>query len=119
MPPGVGVSGLESDGGAQFFFGGGSSGKVKTVRRSGQAPPSRARRVRSRRCPLGALNGSLFDDARHSRCGHRDGAAGDLVRAKGLVEVRARLRSERGRRPREVCCRRGQIALVARPGLAC
>jgi glutamine cyclotransferase len=33
MPPGVGVSGLESDGGGQFFCGGGSSGKVRTVRR--------------------------------------------------------------------------------------
>jgi glutamine cyclotransferase len=33
MPPGVGVSGLESDGGDQFFCGGGSSGKVRVVRR--------------------------------------------------------------------------------------
>jgi glutamine cyclotransferase len=33
MPPGVGVSGLESDGGDRFFCGGGSSGKVRTVRR--------------------------------------------------------------------------------------
>jgi DNA-binding beta-propeller fold protein YncE len=33
MPPGVSVSGLESDGGDQFFCGGGSSGKVRTVRR--------------------------------------------------------------------------------------
>ena len=33
MPPGVGVSGLESDGGDQFFCGGGRSGKVRTVRR--------------------------------------------------------------------------------------
>src|SRR5712692_97268 len=33
MPPGVGVSGLESDGGDLFFCGGGSSGKVRTVRR--------------------------------------------------------------------------------------
>ena len=33
MPPGVGVSGLESDGGDQFFCGGGGSGKVRTVRR--------------------------------------------------------------------------------------
>jgi glutamine cyclotransferase len=33
MPPGVGVSGLESDGGELFFCGGGSSGKVRTVRR--------------------------------------------------------------------------------------
>ena len=33
MPPGVGVSGLESDGGERLFCGGGSSGKVRAVRR--------------------------------------------------------------------------------------
>jgi glutamine cyclotransferase len=33
MPGGVGVSGLESDGGDQFFCGGGSSGKVRAIRR--------------------------------------------------------------------------------------
>src|ERR671936_2819231 len=33
MPQGVGVSGLESDGGDLFFCGGGKSGKVRTVRR--------------------------------------------------------------------------------------
>ena len=33
MPPGVIISGLESDGGDQFFCGGGTSGKVRTVRR--------------------------------------------------------------------------------------
>jgi glutamine cyclotransferase len=33
MPPGVSVSGLESDGSDRFFCGGGSSGKVRTVRR--------------------------------------------------------------------------------------
>ena len=33
MPPGVGVSGLESDGGDQFFCGGGNSRKLRTVRR--------------------------------------------------------------------------------------
>jgi glutamine cyclotransferase len=33
MPPGVGVSGLESDGADQFFCGGGRSRKVRTVRR--------------------------------------------------------------------------------------
>ena len=38
MPPGVGVSGLESDRGDQFFCGGGKSGKVRAVRR-----PVRAR----------------------------------------------------------------------------
>ncbi len=33
MPPGTGVSGLDSDGGDQFFCGGGNSGKVRAVRR--------------------------------------------------------------------------------------
>jgi glutamine cyclotransferase len=40
MPPGVGVSGLESDGGDRFFCGGGNSGKVRVVRR-----PKRASRA--------------------------------------------------------------------------
>ena len=35
MPSGVGVSGLESNGGDQFFCGGGNSGKVRAVRRPG------------------------------------------------------------------------------------
>jgi glutamine cyclotransferase len=38
MPPGIGISGLESDGRDQFFCGGGNSGKVRAVRR-----PRRAR----------------------------------------------------------------------------
>jgi glutamine cyclotransferase len=33
MPPGVGISGIESDGGDQFFCGGGASGKVRVIRR--------------------------------------------------------------------------------------
>lgn len=33
MPAGTGVSGLESDGGERFFCGGGTSGKLRTVRR--------------------------------------------------------------------------------------
>jgi glutamine cyclotransferase len=33
MPPGAGVSGLESDGAGQFFCGGGKSRKLRTVRR--------------------------------------------------------------------------------------
>lgn len=33
MPEGAGISGLESDGGDQFFCGGGSSGAVRVVRR--------------------------------------------------------------------------------------
>jgi glutamine cyclotransferase len=40
MPSGVAVSGLESDGGDQFFCGGGNSGKVRAVRR-----PNRGSRV--------------------------------------------------------------------------
>ena len=45
MPPGVGVSGLESDGGDRFFCGGGNSGKVRAVRRPrrGSAPIDSAR----------------------------------------------------------------------------
>jgi glutamine cyclotransferase len=37
MPPGVGVSGLESDGGDQFFCGGGKAGRVRVVRRPKRA----------------------------------------------------------------------------------
>ena len=33
MPPGIGVSGLESDGADRFFCGGGKTGKVRVVRR--------------------------------------------------------------------------------------
>lgn len=33
MPTGAGVSGLESDGGDQFFVGGGKSGRVRAIRR--------------------------------------------------------------------------------------
>jgi len=36
MPPGLGVSGLESDGGDRFFCGGGNSGRVRVVRRPGR-----------------------------------------------------------------------------------
>ena len=37
MPAGTGVSGLESDGADRFFCGGGSSGKVRAVRRPRRA----------------------------------------------------------------------------------
>lgn len=37
MPPGTGVSGLESDGAGLFYCGGGMSGKVRAVRRPGRA----------------------------------------------------------------------------------
>jgi glutamine cyclotransferase len=33
MPPGIGVSGLESDGGDRFFCGGGGSGRIRAIRR--------------------------------------------------------------------------------------
>ncbi len=38
MPAGMAISGLESDGRNQFFCGGGSSGKVRVVRRPKRAP---------------------------------------------------------------------------------
>jgi len=38
MPPGVEVSGLESDGGDLFFCGGGRNGKVRSVRRPKRGP---------------------------------------------------------------------------------
>lgn len=44
MPSGMGVSGLESDGGDRFFCGGGSSGKVRTIRRPRQEDSSKPKR---------------------------------------------------------------------------
>jgi streptogramin lyase len=38
MPPGAGISGLESDGGDLFYCGGGGSGKVRAVRRPAKLP---------------------------------------------------------------------------------
>ncbi|MFL6933396.1 MAG: hypothetical protein ACJ8EJ_01970, partial [Xanthobacteraceae bacterium] len=55
MPAGAGVSGLESDGSDQFFCGGGSSGKVRAVRRprrgsaAGAEPGAPKRRATGRR----------------------------------------------------------------------
>jgi glutamine cyclotransferase len=43
MPRGIGVSGLESDGGDRFFCGGGKSGKIRAVRK----PKRDAMRVKS------------------------------------------------------------------------
>jgi len=40
MPPGMAVSGLESDGGDRFFCGGSSSGKLRTIRRPRRGPRS-------------------------------------------------------------------------------
>lgn len=42
LPPGSGVSGLESDGGERFFCGGGPSGLVRVVRRPTRRPRSSA-----------------------------------------------------------------------------
>jgi glutamine cyclotransferase len=55
LPKGVGVSGLESDGGDQFFCGGGKSGTVRAVRRPQRATPTRSSRAASssRRKPRG------------------------------------------------------------------
>jgi glutamine cyclotransferase len=41
MPTGANVSGLESDGGDQFFCGGGKTGKVRAVRRPKRGPASK------------------------------------------------------------------------------
>jgi glutamine cyclotransferase len=38
MPPGVGVSGLESDGAERFYCGGGNSGKLRVVQRRRRQP---------------------------------------------------------------------------------
>jgi glutamine cyclotransferase len=52
MPPGMGVSGLESDGGEQFFCGGGNSGKVRAVRR----PPRESAADSSTEIPVGSTS---------------------------------------------------------------
>jgi len=49
MPRGETVSGLESDGGNQFFCGGGKNGKVRAVRR-----PRRAARASKPKTPVGS-----------------------------------------------------------------
>jgi glutamine cyclotransferase len=70
LPPGTGVSGLETDGGDLFFCGGGGSGKVRAVRRPGRRPaaggsPSprgleitraAARKRKTRQSPSGAAS---------------------------------------------------------------
>ncbi len=43
MPPGVTVSGLESNGSDTFFCGGGSSGKVRVVRRPARGSAAKLR----------------------------------------------------------------------------
>ena len=53
MPRGIGVSGLETDGGDRFFCGGGKSGKVRAVRRPkrgrlSEVSPSEQQTVRRR-----------------------------------------------------------------------
>jgi glutamine cyclotransferase len=51
MPPGMGVSGLESDGADRFYCGGGDSGKVRAVRRPrrGTAGAGKSKRVKNRK----------------------------------------------------------------------
>ena len=51
MPPGMGVTGLESDGGDRFFCGGGGAGTVRIIRRpkrGSAAKPNRQGRARRR-----------------------------------------------------------------------
>ena len=56
MPPGVHVSGLESDGGDRFFCGDASSGKVRAIRRPSHAgTPVEATRKSSKRPPRAAV----------------------------------------------------------------
>ena len=50
MPPGVSVSGLDSDGSDQFFCGGGNTGKVRAVRR----PRRGATRGNDPKVPIGS-----------------------------------------------------------------
>ena len=50
MPPGVGVSGLESDGRDLFFCGGGPSGKVRSVRRPPRGSATGSGSRTGRRC---------------------------------------------------------------------
>jgi glutamine cyclotransferase len=52
MPPGVGVSGLESNGRDQFFCGGGKTGKIRAVRR----PRRGAMRGRGSRIPINSTS---------------------------------------------------------------
>jgi glutamine cyclotransferase len=54
MPPGVTVSGLESDGGDLFFCGGGRSGKVRAVRRPRRASATGRGTAAGRRAGSGA-----------------------------------------------------------------
>ena len=42
MPPGVAISGLESDGGDEFFCGGQKSGKIRAVRRPRRGAPGKS-----------------------------------------------------------------------------
>ena len=48
MPPGIGISGLESDGRDQFFCGGGSSGRIRAVRRPARVTPVDKKRAARR-----------------------------------------------------------------------
>src|SRR5919204_282805 len=124
MPPGIGVSGLESDGGDQFFCGGGSSGKVRTVRRPrrGSAAGSGSEITAAARAlaaggSLGALNRvALRDDAPALALrGIAMARLGDLVRAKSLLRSAARAFGPREAVARARCVvAEAEIALASR-----
>jgi len=61
MPPGVGVSGLESDGADRFLCGGGRSGKIRAVRRPKRASASTRRQPTSHE----RLSGRSWDASYH------------------------------------------------------
>jgi glutamine cyclotransferase len=65
LPPGIGVSGLEADGGDRFFCGGGKSGKVRAVRRPKRDAAARGgapKRPGSRTNPLGRFTARQQND---------------------------------------------------------
>jgi hypothetical protein len=96
MPPGVGVSGLESDGGDQFFCGGGRSGKVRTVRRPKPSVvyaaaaierPGVIRHIEGNRFSLAEIDGSKSE--RILRVSEAFGKAG--FKAPVVSDVRAEI----------------------------
>ncbi len=100
MPPGVGVSGLESDGGDRFFCGGGSSGKVRAVRRPrrGSTVGRACQKARTRRSRMSApgnidegSNGSnpvLRVLPLHVRSCAESGITGDTVQCRSRAKSR-------------------------------
>ena len=91
MPRGTGVSGLESDGGDQFFCGGGSSGTVRAIRR-----PRRTLRCRRQLCYQAPELLTLGGIAPRCHCEERsDEAISCLTSVPRLVrqEIASSLRS--------------------------